>query len=85
MTYNQQRKFTTVNGAICSMVSFMLLLYLFSVTGMKYIFDPTFTHTYRTYVLSAINPYKFTVEQSQMIVLSRIVDSSGRIKAHEIE
>ena len=38
LTYNQQRNFPTVNGAILTVLSAFLLIYYFSVNVVEYVF-----------------------------------------------
>lgn len=70
LTYNQQKKFTTVNGAICSVISQVLLLYLIVIAILNYVLNPTFVHTFEVYTLSPYEPSAFKITQDQLLVMT---------------
>ena len=72
LTYNQQKKFTTVNGAICTGITSLLLLYLISVAFAQQLLSPTFVHSVHYSVQSTIEPEPYNVGMDQLIVLSNI-------------
>ena len=85
MTYNQQKKFTTVNGAICTIISGLLLLYLVGVEITNYLVDPNFIHSKLTITLDLFNPEAYTVDPQQMLIMTQLVDVTGEVTAAEMD
>ena len=85
MTYNQQKQFTTVNGAVCTCFSWILLLYLIGIAVTNYIVQPTFHNTFIKSSVVDYDPGTYEIEQNEMMVMSLITDSSGTIPANEID
>ena len=80
MTYNQQKKFRTVNGAICSFISWFLLLYLLGDTVVNYIIHPSFEKTHSQVANRIINADTYSIGKQQMVVATKIEPASGMNK-----
>lgn len=46
LTYNNQKKFTTVHGGLCTVISIVMLFYLIGVAVVQYLINPEFVHTF---------------------------------------
>ena len=77
LTYNQQRNFPTVNGAILTVLSAFLLIYYFSVNVVQYVFFQNYTHTTSksTFTRDDETQDLFTIEPNQMQILTNLTSS----------
>lgn len=72
LTYNQQRKFTTVFGAVCTIISLLLLIYLAGVAITEQLIDPKFVHTGGAEVLPLSEPSAFQISPTLMMVMTNL-------------
>ena len=81
LTYNQQRNFPTVNGAILTVLSAFLLIYYFSVNVVQYVFFQNYTHTTSksTFTRDDETQDLFTIEPNQMQILTNLTSSDQDI------
>ena len=64
-----------MNGAICTLITSILLLYLVGVAFAEQLIDPTFVHSFHYNVQNMTNPDPYNVTAGQMIVLSNITNT----------
>ena len=74
-----------MNGAILSIISWILLLYLVSVNVVVYSINPSFTNTYSTSTLDVEDPVTYKIEPESMLAMTQLSDSLGSIPTDEIE
>ena len=74
-----------MNGAILSIISWILLLYLVSVNVVVYSINPSFTNTYSTSTLDVEDPVTYKIKPESMLAMTQVSDSLGSIPEDEIE